>query len=529
MPEKRECQTCGKEQVSGQFKLGGVDLGQCQTCTRKAGLIASAGYRYRLRPTPEQRKQMEHIAGACCWIYNSLVRMMNWHLIEWDAERRRVWAETRQRLFPEVEGRLSDAQYKAIKTEVPKVPFPEKFSKNLLYTKETAYEFVKLVRADPEWFGRDVKASILRDAASEFYVALANWGAGRARRPKVQRPSGFKLISQESVAVSAVKPDGVLLEKGSRLRWVRHRPWRGVPRSVTVSKDAAGRWYASLLCSWIQAPRKHRGDDAVGLDPGVVTALTASDGQALPSVRPYCMPLAEKKAQKMQRKMRRILRARARAGLSTDSRAMKIDGVYKSKRYQRVLRQMAKLDIQQANWRSDRQWKFAQQLASQYTLVVFEGSKVQQLSKRKIGAGARGRAANRYLVGEAWYAAQTKLAAKCAAYGGHFMTVPAAYTSQRCYACGEVDKASRPNQATFVCQHCGHQDNADHNAAKNIRAIGCALVLAGVEHVSSDVKAVVARAEIPEWSRALIPVYQAQHAKAQAKTASRSKSKAKTK
>jgi IS605 OrfB family transposase len=43
-------------------------------------------------------------------------------------------------------------------------------------------------------------------------------------------------------------------------------------------------------------------------------------------------------------------------------------------------------------------------------------------------------------------------------------------TSRTCSVCGYVDKANRKNQASFVCIECGHTDNADYNAAKNIRA-----------------------------------------------------------
>lgn len=42
------------------------------------------------------------------------------------------------------------------------------------------------------------------------------------------------------------------------------------------------------------------------------------------------------------------------------------------------------------------------------------------------------------------------------------------HTSQACSRCGVIDKKNRPNQATFSCQHCGHQDAADFNAARNI-------------------------------------------------------------
>jgi putative transposase len=43
-------------------------------------------------------------------------------------------------------------------------------------------------------------------------------------------------------------------------------------------------------------------------------------------------------------------------------------------------------------------------------------------------------------------------------------------TSRECPACGCIDKANRPNQITFSCVSCGYAANADHNAARNIRA-----------------------------------------------------------
>ena len=54
----------------------------------------------------------------------------------------------------------------------------------------------------------------------------------------------------------------------------------------------------------------------------------------------------------------------------------------------------------------------------------------------------------------------------------YFLSVsitPASYTSQTCNVCGYIDKLNRPNQHTFKCKNCGHVDNADFNAAKNIR------------------------------------------------------------
>lgn len=41
-------------------------------------------------------------------------------------------------------------------------------------------------------------------------------------------------------------------------------------------------------------------------------------------------------------------------------------------------------------------------------------------------------------------------------------------TSRACSVCGYIDKKNRKNQASFVCLECGHTENADYNAAKNI-------------------------------------------------------------
>ena len=48
-------------------------------------------------------------------------------------------------------------------------------------------------------------------------------------------------------------------------------------------------------------------------------------------------------------------------------------------------------------------------------------------------------------------------------------TVQASYTSKMCPICGCIEDGNRPDQETFECVECGHKDNADFNAAKNIR------------------------------------------------------------
>ena len=56
-------------------------------------------------------------------------------------------------------------------------------------------------------------------------------------------------------------------------------------------------------------------------------------------------------------------------------------------------------------------------------------------------------------------------------------TVHACYTSKMCPVCGCIEDENRPNQETFDCVECGHKDNADVNAAINIRNRVLATVL----------------------------------------------------
>ena len=53
---------------------------------------------------------------------------------------------------------------------------------------------------------------------------------------------------------------------------------------------------------------------------------------------------------------------------------------------------------------------------------------------------------------------------------GRVEKINPAFTSQRCSACGRVDRGSRESQAVFRCTACGFAANADVNAAINIAA-----------------------------------------------------------
>jgi putative transposase len=54
-------------------------------------------------------------------------------------------------------------------------------------------------------------------------------------------------------------------------------------------------------------------------------------------------------------------------------------------------------------------------------------------------------------------------------YGKNVLFVNPQYTSQTCSSCGFVHKDNRISQSEFKCQQCGHEEDADKNASKNIK------------------------------------------------------------
>ena len=65
---------------------------------------------------------------------------------------------------------------------------------------------------------------------------------------------------------------------------------------------------------------------------------------------------------------------------------------------------------------------------------------------------------------------------KLSSRGGQLVRINPAYTSQKCNKCNHISKENRLSQSAFKCISCGHTDNADINAAKNILTAGLAAV-----------------------------------------------------
>ena len=139
---------------------------------------------------------------------------------------------------------------------------------------------------------------------------------------------------------------------------------------------------------------------------------------------------------------------------------------------------------------ADRRRDFIEQAATAL-LRYFDLIAVEDLDVKTMVRSARGtiaapgvnvaakRGLNRAISAQGWSRLRRRPLDKAATCKVTVLSVNPAHTSQRCAACGHISAENRKNQAVFGCRACGHEANADVNAAKNILAAGLAVTARG--------------------------------------------------
>jgi putative transposase len=290
------------------------------------------------------------------------------------------------------------------------------------------------------------------------------WRSGRRWAPSFRFPEGSKMAVEQLNG----RHGRVKLPK---LGWVKFRLSRSladvVIRSATLIKQGR-HWYVSLLVDdGIEPPVAHaEPDTAVGVDRGVVVAVATSAGELLE--RAFLTEGERHRALRLQRTLSRCAKGSANRHKTRSA--------------------LAELRARERRRRLDFCQKTAHRLAHTNALVVLEELPSKNMTRRARpvldpnmpgeylpnGAAAKS-GLNKAILSKGWYRLDQTLTSVSRYTGTDVVKVPAAFTSQRCSACGHVDPKSRESQAVFRCTHCTHSEHADVNAAKNILAAGLAV------------------------------------------------------
>jgi putative transposase len=261
-------------------------------------------------------------------------------------------------------------------------------------------------------------------------------------------------------------------QKNSRVKipkigWIKYfnsRLFSGTPKTLTVIRKQ-NHWYISIqveLPESANPPLHPYPDRVVGIDRGVAVLLTLSDGSTVGSLTPILKGL--------NRELKIAQRSASR----------KKKG---GKNWRKAINKVSSIYARIARIRRDYLHKASTTIAKTHGVVVLEDLNTQAMTGSAAGTASEpGKnvkaktGLNRAILEQGWSIFEGMLRYKIEGLGGRLLSVPAAYTSQRCSACGHTAAANRKSQAKFVCVLCGYAENADINAAKNIKMAGQAIL-----------------------------------------------------
>ena len=251
----------------------------------------------------------------------------------------------------------------------------------------------------------------------------------------------------------------VRLQGIGHVRVHQHRPVRGRVKTISVKREGR-RWYVILSCDDVPAEPLPTTGAVVGIDMGVASLVTTSDGTQVANPR-HLAATADRLAA-------------AQRDLAGKKRG--------SKRRLKAVARVAALHAKVRRQRLDHAHKTALALVRAYDVIVYEDLRITNMIRSASGTieqpgrnVAQKSGLNRSILDAGWGVFLRVLAYKAESAGRELIAVNPANTSRTCARCGHCAAENRVTQAEFACTACGHTAHADVNAAENILRAGLAL------------------------------------------------------
>lgn len=226
---------------------------------------------------------------------------------------------------------------------------------------------------------------------------------------------------------------------GDAIRYLKrdYRIWlsRKIPGEIKTGafvEDARGRWYATLQCE--VAETLVAGNGRVGIDLGLKTLATLSDGTKVPALRHF------------------------------DQHAKALGTAQRANNMARVRAIHAKI----ANCRRHHLHEWSAKIARENSLIVVGNvspSKLKRTNMAKAVSDA------------SWTTLRAQLAYKARRHNAVYVEADERFTSQACSCCGVIPDSSPKGIGAlgirrWECSECGASHDRDVNAAQNILRVG---------------------------------------------------------
>lgn len=373
--------------------------------------MVKRAYKYRFYPSPEQAEQLNRTFGCVRLVYNRALEA-----------RTRAWAVDRQRIT---------------------------------YVQSSAW-LTEWKRTDDLAFLNEVSSVPLQQALRHLQAGFAAFWDKRSRYPRFKSKRKSRASAEYTRSAFRWRDGQLTLAKMSiplNIVWSRPLPEGAEPSTVTVSRDAAGRWFVSLLLEDPTVKPLPPVAGEVGVDAGITNLLTLS--RPMPAVSDEQGKVANPRyGQADRRKLAKAQRDLARKQKGSNNRA-------------KARMKVARIHVRIADRRRDHLHKLTTRLVRETQTVVIEDLSVRNM--------LRNRRLARVISDAAWSQFRSMLEYKAAWYGREVIPVDRWLPSSKtCSACGRINTTLAFNVRIWTCPDCGAEHDRDINAAKNILAAGLA-------------------------------------------------------
>lgn len=323
----------------------------------------------------------------------------------------------------------------------------------------------------------DVTKNAPQQAIKNLGVAFKSFFEGRAKYPKFKKKGVSTDSFRADPGSDKAYPNAVGVD-GKRVKlpvigWIKMREsprFVGNIKSATVSRTA-DRWFVSLTIEIDHTPPSRETQVVGGVDLGVKTLATLSDGTAI-------------EGPKALRRNMKILRRRSRA------HSRKVKG---SANRRKSSARLAKLHTRIANVRKDALHKATTAIIRKFTVIGIEDLNVR-------GMMANGKL-SRAVADVGMFEFRRQIEYKAAMQGARIVVAGRWYPSSKtCSDCGYIHTSLTLSDREWTCDDCGVIHDRDHNAAINLMnmAGSSSVTACGADRSGERRKPVVKRSAVKQ-------------------------------
>ncbi len=214
-------------------------------------MLIQKGFKYRLKPTKEQKQKLLQHGGNARFVYNYFLKQN----IDY-------YNKTKKFKF-----------YYELATSLPKL------KREFPFLKESFSQSLQMVICQ---FDKALKDSFKKEKSFPSFKKKHFLNDSFTCPQKWRLSKGF-----------------VFIPKIGEVKWIKHRSLKGKPKSITISQDG-NNWYCSVLCEYKIKEQEKQTDNIIGIDVGLTELATLSDKTVINNLK-YLKKYEDKLAKEQRR------------------------------------------------------------------------------------------------------------------------------------------------------------------------------------------------------------------------------------